>query len=193
MKKFTKLKSAVIPLNIKNVDTDMIFPAQYLRDVNTKNFGEHLFKRLKSQNPEFPFNLTKYDGAKILLADDNFGCGSSREHAVWALLDWGISVVISSSYADIFAGNAAKNGLLTISLAPASIQKLFERAKTSSLSLEVNLEDQTVVADNQEIYNFNFDPFRKHCIFNGLDDLDYLIDQKAAINKFFIENRDTYL
>jgi 3-isopropylmalate/(R)-2-methylmalate dehydratase small subunit len=183
MEKFRSLAAKVLPIALKDIDTDMIFPAQFLTSVSKEGHGQNLFASLKKQNPQFPINLAKYKDAGILLADSNFGCGSSREHAVWAILDAGFKVVISKSFADIFYSNAAKNGLVLVTLADQIIDNLLLEAKNKELFLTVDLENQQVI-DNVQPYPFTFDPFRKHCILNGLDDIDYILSEKKEIAKF---------
>lgn len=174
MGKFERFTSNVIPLDMNNVDTDMIIPAQFLTQVNREGYGEHLFERLKEQDSNFVFNDLRYQSAGILLTKANFGCGSSREHAVWSLLQAGIKVVIAESYSDIFYSNAAKNGLLAIGLPKETIAKLLTLSKSEVISLTVDLYSQTITGD--EIIQFDYDPFRKDCFLKGQDDLDYLLE-----------------
>lgn len=174
MQQFTSVTSIVAPVPIKDVDTDMIIPAQYLTSISRDGFGPHLFVRLRSARPDFYQNQPRFQGASILVADSNFGCGSSREHAVWALLGAGVRVVIAPSFADIFAGNSAKNGLLLVTLPESDVRMLLREADESDLHLTVDLAAQTVCADDGRLWAFTYDPFRKHCLLNGLDDLDYL-------------------
>ena len=185
MKQFTTLTSKAIALPIKDIDTDLIIPAQFLTRVSDAGYGDCLFRRLRDSDPNFPLNQPRYNDAEILVADDNFGCGSSREHAVWALRDGGFKVIIAKSFADIFSGNAANNGLLLIKLAPAIIDQLMSSITSSKETLEitVNLEDQKVLS-NGHSYNFDYDPFRKHCLINGLETIDYLNAERDAISKF---------
>ena len=184
MQKFTSLKSKVIPLPIADIDTDMIIPAQFLTSVSRDGYAENLFRRLKDNDPAFPLNKAEYKDAKILLAGNNFGCGSSREHAVWAILGAGIRVVISSSFADIFSNNSGKNGLVLVNLLPEDLETLQKEAAQGNYVLEVNLENQTVTMPDGKELKFQFDAFRKHCILNGLDDLDYLLSKKHEIDKY---------
>jgi 3-isopropylmalate/(R)-2-methylmalate dehydratase small subunit len=174
MQAFTSVSSLAAPVAIKDVDTDMIIPAQYLTSISREGFGPNLFVRLRNSRPDFYQNQLRFQGASILVADSNFGCGSSREHAVWALLGAGIRVVIAPSFADIFAGNSAKNGLLLVTLPESDVRMLLREAEGSDLRLTVDLAAQTVRADDGRTWNFTYDPFRKHCLLNGLDDLDYL-------------------
>ena len=179
MKKFTKTKSIIIPLPIKDVDTDMLIPAQQLTRISKEGYGEFLFEKLRAADKNFPLNLPKYKGAKILVADTNFGCGSSREHAVWALLDYGIEVVIAPSFSDIFFNNSMKNGLVLIALDKKITDLLLDRASKEILEAEVDLSAKSLTIGDQK-YTFNFDPFRQHCIMNGLDDLDYILSQQSG-------------
>ncbi len=184
MKPFETFESIVTPLPIRNVDTDMIIPAQFLTSVSREGFGENLFRRLRDGQPDFPLNLEKYKGSEILVASENFGCGSSREHAVWALMGAGFRVVISPSFADIFASNAAKNGLLLVELPEKVVETMLVEAAERSLTLSVDLKKQQLSLDDGTCYDFEYDPFRKHCLLQGLDDIDYILEQKDAINAF---------
>lgn len=184
MEKFQTITSSYAPLRIRDVDTDMLIPAQYLTSTVRGGYGENLFRRLRDQDPEFVLNRPEYRSAKILVADSNFGCGSSREHAVWALREWGIRAVIAPSFADIFAGNAVKNGLLLITLDPAVTQSLLAQSGLGE-SLTINLSSQTVTKADGSTYQFAFDPFRKHCLLEGLDDLDYILSYQDAIAAHF--------
>ena len=188
MKKFTKLKSKLIPLEIQDIDTDMIIPAQYLTRTNSEGFGEFAFQRLRENDPNFPLNLEKYKNSEIILADKNFGCGSSREHAVWALKDWGIKVVIAPSFADIFFSNSAKNGLVLIQIPQKEVENLFKKIKNSDLETTVDLANQKLIFEDKEI-SFPFDPFRKDCILNGYDDLDYILANEKEIDNWNQKNQ----
>ena len=183
MDKFQTLTSKVIPLNLNDVDTDLIYPAQYLTSISRNGLGVNLFRRLRETEPSFVFNNPKYETAQILLANKNFGCGSSREHAVWSLVDAGVKVVIANSFADIFYNNSAKNGLLLVKLEESVVDMLLERASREDLELSVDLERQVVVFRDQD-FSFDYDPFRKHCLLNGLEDLDYLLAHKQEIEQF---------
>jgi 3-isopropylmalate/(R)-2-methylmalate dehydratase small subunit len=174
MQAFKTVNSIVAPVAIKDVDTDMIIPAQFLTSISRDGFGPNLFKRLRESRPDFYLNQPQYNAAQIIVADTNFGCGSSREHAVWALQGAGIKVVIAPSFADIFSGNSAKNGLLLVTLPELNVRALLAEARDKIVSLTVNLEQQKIRAENNREWSFNYDPFRKHCLLNGLDDLDYL-------------------
>lgn len=176
MQVFNSLQSLVIPLNINNVDTDMIIPAQFLKKIDRQGYGKNLFQRLRERDKEFVFNNSKYHSAEILITRANFGCGSSREHAVWALNQAGIKVIIAQSYSDIFYSNAAKNGLLLITLAEAIIEKLIKKAEISKLFLHIDLSQQTILLPDSQIIHFDYDPFRKTCLLKGQDDMDYLLE-----------------
>ncbi|MFT3741446.1 MAG: 3-isopropylmalate dehydratase small subunit [Gammaproteobacteria bacterium] len=179
MHSFNRLQSKVIPLEMNNVDTDMIIPAQFLTKVDRNGYGIHLFQRLREENANFIFNSPQYVAAEILLTQANFGCGSSREHAVWALMQAGIKVIIAESYSDIFFNNAGNNGLVTISLPREIIAILMHRVKSSDDQFTVDLAAQALQLDTGECYNFDYDPFRKDCLLQGQDDLDYLLEATA--------------
>ena len=174
MEVFQAVTSQVIPLDMSHVDTDMIIPAQFLTKINKNGYGEHVFQRLREQDADFVFNDPQYQNAQILLTRTNFGCGSSREHAVWAIVQAGVRVIIGESFSDIFYNNAAKNGLLLITLDSTDIDALFSENKP--LTVTVNLADQLVSIDNGLQYHFEYDPFRKSCFLKGQDDLDYLLE-----------------
>lgn len=179
MKAFETFTSQVIPLPMKDVDTDMIIPAQYLTQTNKEGYGKALFSRLKD-NPDFVFNQARYQGAEILLSESNFGCGSSREHAVWAIMQAGIKVVIAESFSDIFFNNSAKNGLLLISMHKAAIDAFFkDTERKEGLSLTINLEHQVIQTPAGDSFHFAYDEFRKTCLLKGHDDMDYLLDATA--------------
>lgn len=166
---------------IKDVDTDMIIPAQYLTSISRDGFGENLFVRLRATYPDFYMNREEFRSARILVSDSNFGCGSSREHAVWALLGGGIRVVIAPSFADIFTSNSGKNGLLLVALEPEVVRGLLERSAGGDLELTVSLEEQVVSTRDGERWSFSYDPFLRYCLMNGLDDMDYLRSRIGAI------------
>lgn len=184
MDKFQTVTSKVIPLPMKDVDTDLIIPAQFLTSISREGYGQNLFRRLRDSDPEFPFNQEKYKGAAILAADSNFGCGSSREHAVWAILGGGIRVVIAKSFADIFYNNSAKNGLLLVTLPPDVVDEILAEARAADLELTVDLSSQTVTLKGDRQIKFQYEPFRKHCMLNGLDDIDYIRSYEKEINEF---------
>ena len=186
MKPFTSINAKVLPLPIKDIDTDMIIPAQFLTSTTTDLgfWGEHLFERLRQTDPEFPLNLEKYKTAKIIVSRENFGSGSSREHAVWSILGAGFEVVIAPSFADIFFSNSAKNGLVLVELPKADVEEILKEAESGSMTLTVDLETQTVEFENGKVLKFPFDPFRKECILKGNDDLDYILSYSKEIDKW---------
>ncbi|MFC1225114.1 3-isopropylmalate/(R)-2-methylmalate dehydratase small subunit [Pedobacter suwonensis] len=190
MKKFTKLTSAVVPLNIENIDTDQIIPARFLKATTREGFGENLFRdwRYNGDNtpkPEFVMNNPTYSG-QILVAGKNFGCGSSREHAAWAIQDAGFDAVISSFFADIFKGNALNNGLLPIQVSDAFLAQIFKAVDNNPKSaLEVDLEKQTVtIVETGAQESFEINPYKKSCLINGYDDIDFILNQKQLIEEF---------
>jgi 3-isopropylmalate dehydratase small subunit len=178
MNPLDKVEGRAIPLGLKNVDTDVIIPAHWLKTVSRKGMGRGAFESLRA-DPDNLFDRPEYQGAPILIAGDNFGCGSSREHAAWALGDLGIRVVIAPSYSDIFSGNAVKNGILPVVLPQASIDRLIEVAKTDPI--HVDLEHQTVTTQFQDRFTFEIDPFRKMCLLEGLDEISLTEKSDAAI------------
>lgn len=184
MQAFDKITAPAIPLPLKDIDTDMIIPAQFLTSIEKEGFGENLFRRLRDEQADFPFNLEKYKNAKILITKSNFGCGSSREHAVWALMGWGIRVVIAPSFADIFFANSAKNGLLLITVSEEEINKMLEEANFEDYEFTVDLKNQQLLLPDGKIINFHIDPFRKMCLLKGYDELDYLLSNLEEIKKF---------
>ena len=184
MEAFKTFKSKAIPLDMSNVDTDLIIPAQYLTSVSKSGYGENVFRRLREQDPNFPLNEERFNGGEILIVKDNFGCGSSREHAVWALAGAGIKTIIGISFADIFAGNSAKNGLLLIEQPEEVVLSLLEKAQDGTYEIEINLEEELVNLPDGEQLSFSYDPFRRHCLLNGLDDIDYILSNKDAIDSF---------
>ena len=190
MEKFTTLKSRAIPLSVENVDTDQIIPARFLKATDRKGFGDNVFRDWRyhkdgSVNSDFVLNDSKYSGS-ILVAGDNFGCGSSREHAAWAITDFGFKVVVSSFFADIFKGNALNNGLLPVQVSKEFLSDLLVLiASHPETELEVNLENQTIsVKDSDVSENFEIDAYKKTCMINGYDDIDYLLSKKATIEQF---------
>lgn len=184
MEKVKTVTSRVIPLPMKDVDTDLIIPAQFLTSISRQGFGQHLFKRLRESDVNFPFNNPEYTGAQILVTDSNFGCGSSREHAVWALYDAGIRVIVAKSFADIFFNNSAKNGLLLVTLPDETVDSILNHAQTEDYTLTVDLENQQVRLPDNSAVEFSYDPFRKHCLLNGHDDIDYILSHRAVIETF---------
>jgi len=190
MEKFTTLEGVAAPLNIINVDTDMVIPKQYLKTVKRTGLGKGLFSEQRykddgSENPEFVLNKPAYRKAKILVAGDNFGCGSSREHAPWALMDFGIRCVISTSFGDIFYNNCFKNGLLPIRVSPEDLEKLFDdAARGANATLTVDLEKQEIRGPDGGVVHFEIDPHRKRCLLNGLDDIGQTQQKQAKIESF---------
>ncbi|HUC10060.1 MAG TPA: 3-isopropylmalate dehydratase small subunit [Stellaceae bacterium] len=185
MEKFTELTGVAAPLPIINLDTDKIFPAIYLKTIKRTGLSQWLFQEIRfradgSENPDFVLNQPSYRNAKILIGADNFGCGSSREHAPWALLDFGIRCVIAPSFADIFYNNCFKNGILPIALPKEIVETLMEDAqKGANAVMTIDLESQTITRPDGEKVRFEVDAFRKNCLLNGLDDVG-LTEQKAA-------------
>lgn len=184
MQKFTTFIDKAIPLDLDNVDTDMIIPASHLKSISKSGYGEGLFSNLKNMDLRFIFNRKEYNKHSILISKNNFGCGSSREHAVWALQQYGIKAIICSSFSDIFYNNAAKNGLLLIRLEEKNVNFLLNiTLENSAVAMTIDLENQEVKCYGST-YNFEYDSFRKHCLMNGVDDLDYLITQITEIKKY---------
>ncbi|CAN5239434.1 3-isopropylmalate dehydratase small subunit [soil metagenome] len=190
MDKFTTLEGVAAPLKIINVDTDMIIPKQYLKTIKRTGLGKGLFSEQRykddgSENPDFVLNKASYRKAKILVAGDNFGCGSSREHAPWALADFGIRCVISTSFGDIFYNNCFKNGILPIRVSHEELDKLFDDAdRGANATLTVDLEKQEIRGPDGGAIQFEIDPFRKHCLFNGLDDIGLTMEKGKSIDSF---------
>jgi 3-isopropylmalate/(R)-2-methylmalate dehydratase small subunit len=191
MDKFTTLTAVAAPLPLANVDTDKIIPARFLKTIKRSGLGKHLFASLRyagddlTENPDFVLNKPQYRNAEILVAYENFGCGSSREHAPWALLDFGIRCVIAPSFADIFFNNCFKNGILPIVLPKEICDALMQDAERgSNARLTVDLEAQTVTRPDGEAISFNVDPFRRHCLLNGLDDIGQTLQRETAISSF---------
>jgi 3-isopropylmalate/(R)-2-methylmalate dehydratase small subunit len=190
MEKFTTLTGIAAPLPLINVDTDMIIPKQFLKTIKRTGLGKNLFDEMRfrddgSENPDFVLNKPAYRDAQILVAGDNFGCGSSREHAPWAILDFGIRAVIAPSFADIFHNNCFKNGILPIALPQEQVDALMRDAeKGANARMTIDLEAQTVTASDGEVYRFEIDPFRKRCLLEGLDDIGLTLEKAAAIDAF---------
>lgn len=199
MEAFKRLTGLVCPLDRNNVDTDAIIPKQYLKSIKRTGFGVYAFDdwryldhgdlttpiESRRPNPDFVLNEAKYQGAEVLVARTNFGCGSSREHAVWALQQQGFKVVIAESFADIFFNNCFKNGVLPIALPNAAVEKIVNDATAGSdYKLDVNLEAQTVTTPDGEAHSFEIDSFRKHCLINGLDDIGLTLQQADDIRAF---------
>jgi 3-isopropylmalate/(R)-2-methylmalate dehydratase small subunit len=199
MKAFTVLDGVVAPMDRANVDTDMIIPKQFLKSIKRSGFGPNLFDELRyldegqpgqdsakrPLNPEFPLNFPRYKGASILIARENFGCGSSREHAPWALEDYGFSCVIAPSFADIFFNNCFKNGVLPIVLPAAKVDELFTAMYANDgFTLKIDLDAQVIVTPAGESIQFEVDSFRKHCLLNGLDDIGLTLQDADEISAF---------
>ncbi len=181
---FTTLTSRVIPLPVDNVDTDQIIPARFLKVTDKNGLAEHAFADWR-QDPAFIINQPEAQGCTILLAGDNFGSGSSREHAPWALTAWGLRAVISTRFADIFKSNALKNGLLPVEVSPeVHAQLMAAREQSASVEISLDLESQTLTAPDGSKITFDVDPFAKHCLLNGMDQLDYLVAHKSEIEAF---------
>ena len=190
MDKFEKLSGIAAPMPLINIDTDMIIPKVFLKTIKRSGLGVNLFDEMRylddgSENPDFVLNKPQYREAEILVAGDNFGCGSSREHAPWAIKDFGIRCVISTSYADIFFNNCFKNGILPIVLPKAQVDVLMKDAeKGSNARIEVDLEAQTVTTSDGETFSFEVDAFKKHCLLNGLDDIGLTMEKAASIDAY---------
>ena len=190
MEKFTTLTGVAAPMNMINIDTDMIIPKQYLTTVGRTGLGKALFFEMRynddgSENPNFVLNQPAYRNATILVAGDNFGCGSSREHAPWALLDFGIRCVIATSFADIFYNNCFKNGILPIKLPPEDVAKLMDDAERgANATVTIDLENQIITGPDGGEVKFDLDEFKKHCLFNGLDDIGLTMKNAAKIDDY---------
>ncbi len=199
MDKFTRLEGLVVPLDRANVDTDAIIPKQFLKSIKRTGFGPNLFDEWRyldhgepgrdnsgrPLNPDFVLNQPRYRGAQILLARENFGCGSSREHAPWALVDYGFRAIIATSFADIFFNNCFKNGLLPIHLAAVSVDELFRAVEaTPGYQLKIDLEQQSITTPDGKVYKFEVEVFRKHCLLNGLDDIGLTLQHVAEIKEY---------
>ena len=189
MQKFEVLTGVAAPLNIVNIDTDMIIPKDYLKTIKRTGLGKGLFSEMRynedgSENPDFVLNKPAYRGAEILVAGDNFGCGSSREHAPWALLDFGIRCVISTSFADIFYNNAFKNGILPIVVSKEDLDKLMDDAERgANATISVDLEAQEISGPDGGVVKFDIDPFKKHCLLNGLDEIGLSLEKARHIDR----------
>lgn len=206
MKPFVKQSGIVAPMDRANIDTDMIIPKQFLKSIKRSGFGPNLFDELRyldegkpdadnsgrPLNPDFVLNQPRYQGASVLLARENFGCGSSREHAPWALEDYGFRTIIAPSYADIFFNNSFKNGLLPIILDEKIVDELFkEVAATEGYELTVDLENQQIVKPNGDTIPFEVDSFRKHCLLNGLDDIGLTLQDADDIKAYEAKRRES--
>ncbi len=187
MEKFEKLSGVAAPMPLVNIDTDMIIPKVFLKTIKRSGLGVNLFDEMRydregNEKPDFVLNKPQYRDAKILVAGDNFGCGSSREHAPWAIADFGIKCVISTSFADIFYNNCFKNGILPLVLPEDAVDTLMKDAEKGANSIiEVDLENQTIVSSDGEIFRFEVDPFKKHCLLNGLDDIGLTMEREDHI------------
>jgi 3-isopropylmalate/(R)-2-methylmalate dehydratase small subunit len=205
MEKFIRKEGLVAPLDRANVDTDAIIPKQFLKSIRRTGFGPNLFDEWRyldrgepdsdnsgrPLNPGFVLNQPRYKGATVLLARENFGCGSSREHAPWALLQYGFQAVIAPSFADIFFNNSLKNGLVLIKLDADIVDRLFRETEAmEGYRLAVDLEQQTVTTPGGESFKFEIDPFRKHCILNGLDDIGLTLERAGEIKAFEAQHRE---
>jgi 3-isopropylmalate/(R)-2-methylmalate dehydratase small subunit len=190
MQKFDILTGIAAPLPVVNCDTDKIIPARFLKAIKKTGLGKNLFDAMRykadgSENPDFVLNNEPYRKASILIAAENFGCGSSREHAPWALVDFGIRCIIAPSYADIFYTNCFKNGMLPITLPEALVEQLMKDAELgANATFTVDLVKQQIVRPNGEIVSFDLDPFRKHCLLGGLDDIGLTLEEAPRIEKF---------
>ncbi|HKQ93982.1 MAG TPA: 3-isopropylmalate dehydratase small subunit [Aestuariivirgaceae bacterium] len=190
MQKFTTLTGNAAPFPLINVDTDMIIPKQFLKTIKRTGLGSALFFELRfddsgKEKPDFVLNKPQYRKAQILVAGDNFGCGSSREHAPWALLDFGIRCVISTSFADIFYNNCFKNGILPIKVSAEELKKLMDDAERgANATITIDLQEQTIRGPDGGTIRFDIDPFRKHCLLNGLDDIGLTLEKADAIDRF---------
>ena len=197
MKKFEKLTAVAAPLPLINVDTDMIIPARFLKTIKRTGLGKGLFHTLRfdengEERPEFVLNKTAYNNTKILIAGDNFGCGSSREHAPWALDDYGIRCVIASSFGDIFYNNSFKNGILPIKLPQEDIDNLMEGAERGANStVTVDLESQEIIGPDGNVIKFEIDAFKKHCLLDGLDDIGLTMEKEDKILAFEEKQKHT--
>ena len=187
MEKFEKLAGVAAPMPLVNIDTDMIIPKVFLKTIKRSGLGVNLFDEMRydregNEKPDFVLNKPQYRDSKILVAGDNFGCGSSREHAPWAIADFGIKCVISTSFADIFYNNCFKNGILPLVLPEDAVDTLMKDAEKGANSIiEVDLENQTIVSSDGEIFRFEVDPFKKHCLLNGLDDIGLTMEKEDHI------------
>ena len=193
MEKFTILEAKAAPLDLINIDTDMIIPKQFLKTIKRTGLGKNLFHEMRydlngNEINDFILNKPNYKKVQILVAGDNFGCGSSREHAPWALLDFGIKCIIAPSFADIFYNNCFKNGILPIKLTNKLVNELLDLAKDSDNNFAIDLLKQEIRAGNK-IYRFDLDSFRKECLINGLDDIGLTLKKESKINLFELKNK----
>ena len=206
MEKFVRQEGLVVPLDRSNVDTDAVIPKQYLKSIKRTGYGPNLFDEWRyldhgepgmdhsrrPLNPDFVLNKPRYQGATVLLARENFGCGSSREHAPWALLQYGFQAVIAPSFADIFYNNSLKNGLLLIKLDAKTVDRLFKEVESNpGYRVAVDLEAQTVTAPGGDSFKFDIDPFTKHCLLNGLDEIGLSLERADEIKAFEARHRES--
>ena len=189
MKALTTIKSQFVPINIENIDTDQIIPARFLKGTTKDGFGKNLFRDWRHENDDeakpktdFPLNQNQFSG-EILVAGKNFGCGSSREHAAWSILDYGFRVVVSSFYADIFKNNALNNGVLPVQVSDQFLQKIFQQDYSSVLNIDLEKQTITIVSTGEQ-ESFEINSYKKTCLLNGYDDIDFLINMKAEIEEF---------
>ncbi|MEL7188771.1 MAG: 3-isopropylmalate dehydratase small subunit [Pseudomonadota bacterium] len=183
MQPLSKVSGKAYPFGAKNIDTDIIISSEWLKTITREGLGKGAFESIRTGYPDNVFDNPDYAGSPILIAGDNFGCGSSREHAAWAIGDMGIRVVIAPSYSDIFSGNAVKNGILPVVLPQAAIDRLMEVAEAGD-PIHIDLEAQTVTTEFQDRFTFEIDPFRKHCLLGGLDEVALTLERQAAIGSF---------
>ena len=181
MEPVNQVEGRAVPFGRKNIDTDLIIPARWLKTVTREGLGRGAFETVR-EDPANVFDRPEFRGAPILIAGDNFGCGSSREHAAWALLDMGVKAVIAPSFSDIFAGNAFKNGILTVALSQEQVDRLLEVAETDPVAID--LEHQTVTTPFQDRFTFEIDPFRKYCLMGGLDEVALTLKRDEAISEY---------
>ncbi len=197
MQKFTTLTGIAAPMPLVNIDTDMIIPKQFLKTIQRSGLGKNLFDEMRytqdgAEIPDFVLNQPAYRKAEIIIAGDNFGCGSSREHAPWALLDFGIRCVVATSFADIFFNNCFKNGILPIVLPQEQVDVLMADAKRGANARQtVDLAAQTITTSDGQLFSFQVDGHRKHCLINGLDDIGLTLEKASAIDRFETKNAQT--
>ena len=190
MEKFEKLAGVAAPMPLVNIDTDMIIPKVFLKTIKRSGLGVNLFDEMRydregNEKSDFVLNKTQYREAKILVAGDNFGCGSSREHAPWAIADFGIKCIVSTSFADIFYNNCFKNGVLPVVLPQDQVDILMKDAEKGANSIiEVDLENQTIASSDGEVFSFEVDPFKKHCLLNGFDDIGLTMEKEERITAY---------
>jgi len=198
MEKFSRLTGVAAPLPVVNVDTDMIIPKDYLKTIKRTGLGKGLFAEARynedgTENPDFVLNQPAWRNASILIAGDNFGCGSSREHAPWALLDFGIRCVISTSFADIFYNNCFKNGILPIVVSQEDLDKLMDDARRgANATVSIDLEEQEIRGPDGGVIKFDIDAFKKHCLLNGLDDIGLTLEKASAIDSYEARNSESH-